>query len=139
MCEHITGGANMYLYGCISLLVLVCAVCLFLCVISNQNTNKKPHYVSELSKCDVLLHKTQLGLSGTMVPRLDMCRSITSLSNVAQSPVQPNKQGNKEKGQLHKIGSMEASPNYAPNVQVMFQVFCSIFLLINKVERSPKH
>ena len=128
----------MDLYGCISLLVLVRAVCLFLCVISNQSTSKKPHYVSELSKCDVLLHKTQLGLSGTMVPRLDMCRSITSLSNVAQSPIQPNKQGNKER-QLHKIGGKEPSANYAPNVQVMFQVFHSIFLLINKVERVPKY
>ena len=95
--------------------------------------------MSELSKCDVLLHKTQLGLSGTMVPRLDMCKSITSLSNVAQSPVQPNKQGNKEKGKLHKIGGNEPSANYAPNFQVMFQVFRSILLLINKVEKSPKH
>ena len=29
-CGHITGGVNIYLYGCISLLVAVCAVCICL-------------------------------------------------------------------------------------------------------------
>ena len=42
-CEHITGGVNIYLFGCVSRLKPVCAVCLYLFVgvISNQNTSKK--------------------------------------------------------------------------------------------------
>ena len=27
-CEHIIGGVNLYLYGCVSLLAPVCAICL---------------------------------------------------------------------------------------------------------------
>ena len=32
-------------------------ICLCVCVISNQSTTKKTHYVSDLSKLDTLLHK----------------------------------------------------------------------------------
>ena len=62
-CEHLVGGDNIYLYGSVSLLVPECAVYLFLCVcvcvcvISNQSASKKPHYVSDFSKFDALLHK----------------------------------------------------------------------------------
>ena len=35
-----------------------CTVCLCFCVISNQSTSTKPHYVPDLSKLDNLLHKT---------------------------------------------------------------------------------
>ena len=31
-CEHIAGGVNMYLYECVRLLALECAVCLCVCV-----------------------------------------------------------------------------------------------------------
>ena len=41
--EHIAGGVNIYSYGCVSLLVLVCTVCLCVCAISNLSTIKKPH------------------------------------------------------------------------------------------------
>ena len=53
-------GVNVYLCECVSLLVPVCAVylCVYVCVISNQSTSKKPHYVLDLSKLDALLHKT---------------------------------------------------------------------------------
>ena len=46
-CEHITGVVNIYLYECVSLLAPECAVCVcvFVCVILNQSTSKKPHYV----------------------------------------------------------------------------------------------
>ena len=47
----------MYFYGCVS----PCVCCVSVCVISNQSTSKKPHYVSDLSKLDALLHKTQQG------------------------------------------------------------------------------
>ena len=57
-CEHITGGVNIYLYRSVSLLALVCAACLCLCVIWNQSTSKKPHYVSDLGKFNALLYKT---------------------------------------------------------------------------------
>ena len=50
------GGANMYLYRCVSLLAPECDVCP--CVTSNQSTSKKPQYVSDHSKCNALLHKT---------------------------------------------------------------------------------
>ena len=32
----------------------------YMCVISNQSTSKKPHYVSDLSKLDALLHNTHI-------------------------------------------------------------------------------
>ena len=35
-------------------------LCVCVCVISNQSTSKKPHYLSDLSKPDSLLHKTHI-------------------------------------------------------------------------------
>ena len=49
--------------------VFVCVVC----AISNQSNSKNPSYVSDLRRLDTLLLKTQQGLSGTKVPKLDMC------------------------------------------------------------------
>ena len=59
-CEYMAGGVNIYLYGCVSLLVLECAVyvCVYVCIISNQSTSKKPCYVSDLNKFNALLYKT---------------------------------------------------------------------------------
>ena len=54
--------------------------CVFLYVISNQSTSKKPHYVSDLSKLDALLHKTHIRVKE---PRLNMCRSILSFCKIA--------------------------------------------------------
>ena len=51
---------------------------LYMCVISNQSTSKKPHHVSDLSKLDTLLHKTRF-----KVLKLDMCTSMISLSKIA--------------------------------------------------------
>ena len=56
-------------------------LCVCVCVILNQNTSKNPH-VSDLSKRDALLHKTQQGLFGTKAPRFNVCRSIISLSKM---------------------------------------------------------
>ena len=57
-CEHITGGVNIYLYGCVILLVPECAVCLCLCLCDiKSETSKHSNYVSDLSKLDNLLHK----------------------------------------------------------------------------------
>ena len=43
------------------LCVFVClCVCLCECVITNQSTSKKPHYVSEVSNFDALLHKRHI-------------------------------------------------------------------------------
>ena len=57
-----TRVVNMYLYECASLLAPECVVCIcvFVCVISNQSTSKNPHYVSDLSKRDAVLHKTHI-------------------------------------------------------------------------------
>ena len=78
----------------ISLPTPECAVwhsaCLCVCVISNQSAIKKPHYVSDLSKRDVLLHKTHIKVLLVYilkVPRLNMCRSIISLSKTAHLDV----------------------------------------------------
>ena len=48
-CEHITGSINIYLYACVSPLAPVFAMCLWVCVISNQSTSKKPSQVLDLS------------------------------------------------------------------------------------------
>ena len=76
------------------------SLCVYVCVyvILIQSTSKKPH-VSDLSKLDALLHKTQQGPSDTKVTRFDIRRFIISLScasNVAQSPIKPKKQDNKK-------------------------------------------
>ena len=72
----------MYLYGCVSVLALKCAVCQCVCVstLSNQGTSKKSN-VSDLSKLEALLHKTHIKI--LLVPRFDMCGSIISLSKIA--------------------------------------------------------
>ena len=54
----------------------VCA-CMFVCVISNQITSKKPHYVSDL------LHKTHIKVLLVLWYQRLTCRSILSLSKVA--------------------------------------------------------
>ena len=59
---------------CLCVFVSVCV-----CVRSNQSTSKKPHYVSDLSKLDALLHKTCIKVLG-----LDMCTSMISLSKIAR-------------------------------------------------------
>ena len=56
----LTGGVNIYLCGCISVLAHECTVCVFVCVISNQSTSKKLHHVSDISRLDALLHKTHI-------------------------------------------------------------------------------
>ena len=56
-CAYITGGVNMYLYGSQSINPCVCCVSLYMCVTLSQSTSRKPHYVSDLSKLDTLLHK----------------------------------------------------------------------------------
>ena len=44
-CEHITCGVDIYLYGCVSLLVPVCAVCLCLCVWYKIRVLAKHHVI----------------------------------------------------------------------------------------------
>ena len=46
----------VFLCVCVCVCVCVC-MCLCVYVIPNQNTSKKPHYASDLSKLDTLLHK----------------------------------------------------------------------------------
>ena len=42
---HLSGGANIYLYGCVSLLAPESTLRVCVCVISNQSASKKPHYL----------------------------------------------------------------------------------------------
>ena len=62
----------------VSVYWLLSVLCVCLCVISNQRTNKKPHYMSDLIKLDILLHNTHM-----KVLRLDKCTSMISLSKIA--------------------------------------------------------
>ena len=57
-CQPITVGA--YIYMDVSAYWSDCTLCLCLCVcvISNQSTNKKPRYVSDVSRYDTLFHET---------------------------------------------------------------------------------
>ena len=54
----------MYIYISLvapeSVVCLCMCVCVFVCMVSNQNTSKKPLYVSDLSKHDTLMHKTHI-------------------------------------------------------------------------------
>ena len=52
----------MYLYECVILPTSECAVwiCVSVCVMSNESTIKRSHYVSNLSKFDALFHKTHV-------------------------------------------------------------------------------
>ena len=76
-----TSGVTIYLYGCVSLVVSECNFVCDMCVILNQSTTRK-RYVSDLNKLDALLHKTKQARFGTKVPRLDIYRSIVSLSEI---------------------------------------------------------
>ena len=57
-------------------------LCLSVCDIQSEYLQKQRHLL-DLSKLDGFLHKK--GSSGTMLPKLHMCRSIISLSKTAQS------------------------------------------------------
>ena len=75
----------MCLYRRVSLLAPECASCVCVCVISNQSTSKKPHYVSDLSRFDALFHKTYIKVLLLLRYQglIDMCRSILSLTKIA--------------------------------------------------------
>ena len=61
-------GVNIYLYGCASLVIPMCVVCLCVCVfscvlvISNQSSSKKPH-VSGLGKLDTYQNSSGVGIN----------------------------------------------------------------------------
>ena len=59
-CEHISGGANIYSYGFVSVYWPLSVFCVSVCMISNQSTGKKPHYMSDLSKLNAWFHKTHI-------------------------------------------------------------------------------
>ena len=72
----------MYIYIYMDLSVYNTIICSVLCVWCNIRVLvKNLHYVSDLSELDALLHKTQ-GSSGTVVPKLNMRRSIILLNRI---------------------------------------------------------
>ena len=80
--DSITVSVNVCIYGYVSLLAPECTVCLWVCVCVCECDIKlkhqsKPHYFSDLNKLVKLLHKTHI-----KVLRLDMCRSIISLTKI---------------------------------------------------------
>ena len=67
-----------------SLLPPECAVCVCLCVISNQSTSKKPNYVSGLCKLDTLWHKTKIKVLLVLRYQGSTCLDpLLSLSKIA--------------------------------------------------------
>ena len=70
---------------CVSLLAPECAMCLCVYVCVFVCVSKKPHCIADLTKHDALLHKTSIKVFLVLrskAPRLDMCRSIISLSKI---------------------------------------------------------
>ena len=65
---------------------------------------KKPHYVSDISKLDALLYETHTKV--LLLPRLDMFRSIISLSKIANQMWhgQPFSQRNKITERAVRVG-----------------------------------
>ena len=59
------GVTNKYLYVCVSLLIPMCSVCVYVCVcvcvydIKLEYYQKSSHLCKTFSTVDVLLHKTQ--------------------------------------------------------------------------------
>ena len=90
--EHMAGGVSIYLYGFVSLLVPECAgyLCVYVCVISNQNTTKK----SMCQTWNVWNIASSFWYSGTKARHLWIYNIIkwNNTSNVSQSPIQSKKQ-----------------------------------------------
>ena len=81
---HVTGCVNIYLDMCVSLLVIVCVLCIFVSVYGIVSVLSKTMLsVENFSKFDALLHKTQQGAAGAKISRLDKFRSII-LSKIIQ-------------------------------------------------------
>ena len=76
--EHIAGDVNIFLYGCVSLMPLEC--CVFVCVWYQITVPAKNQTSVNLMPCYI---KNTSSPPGIKVPRLDMCRSIVSLSKIA--------------------------------------------------------
>ena len=127
-----TGGVNIYLYVCGSVLApCVCALCPCMCVWYQIRVLVKKQNLSDLSKYDVLLHRKQ-GPSGSKVPILSMCRSTISLCRTTQANVayQPFSQRNsatkratvvevgEEVGQNFKKGSVRGVRNLLSTIVI---------------------
>ena len=82
-------------------------LCVSVCVILNQSTSKKPHYVSNsVNLVPCCIKYTHQGLSVTMVPRFDICRSIISVSKIVHQMWcnHPFSQGNKTTKRVVWVG-----------------------------------
>ena len=95
-------------------------------MISNQITDRKSHYVSDVTKLDALMDKTSPGPSGTNVPRLSMCRSIISLRKITNQMWRdhPFSQKNKATKRAVRRGGEGAVRNPLP-----IMVFIHIYLI----------
>ena len=80
-CEHTTGDVSIYLYDCV-LVYRVC--CVYLCVSYQIRVLAKARLCVRPQKTWCLFAwNPHQGPSCTKVPRLDMCRSIITLSKIA--------------------------------------------------------
>ena len=127
-CEYITGGVKIYLYECVTLFAPECVVCICVCLISNHY-HQKTHYVSDLSKPDTLMHGKQHCPSGTKVWRLNMCRSIISLSKIRHH-MRHNHSFSQQKNKNNTSCTIAL-------LTVFIQVFCHI--RVENLLKGPVH
>ena len=115
-CEHITGGVNIHLYGCVSLLTSDHAVCLCLCldVWYHIRVLAKKQIMSQTSVNSMLCFiKHTAGSLSTKVPRVDMCRSIVSLSKLTNQMWQNHPLIQRNKATERAVGwRLEASRGF---------------------------
>ena len=75
--------ALIYIHLCVSLLVPVCPVCVY--GIRSEYQQNHVRLVPDFSQFDALLHKTQQGASGALVPRLSKFSSIVLLRKISHN------------------------------------------------------
>ena len=83
-CVHIIGGVNIYLFMCVSLLVHVCPVFVYLCVWFQIRALTKaiPSMTNLQWIWSPVASNTQNGTAGITVPWFDNVRSIIPLSKI---------------------------------------------------------
>ena len=98
-CEYITGSISLYLYGCVSLLAPV--LCVYVCKWYQIRVLVKNHTMCQttvnLMRCCIKHTTRSFWYCGNKAWQVHNIIKYYNTSNVAHSPIQPTKQGNKKK------------------------------------------